>query len=261
MWPFKNLADVLNYEQSDTDFGSVRESLIQYSNALARDGYTVRPFLDESLPIIQRLSPEHRKIAAALAEMGASVHEAPVQGDPLTRTKHMIWRALQRLDLTPTADFLDLIQEGHVVEIYSMDHRQLYRNFKFFEMTPLSLEEVVGFDWTQETERDLKLTLRAIQIAARLSLGLVKETIDLRLAFPTHRARWKGRTDVPRLEVSLKYGSPLFKKGKVVAFGLIHHCREIAGDSDALESYQEPARRMVLVPKSDENSGASNPAG
>ena len=225
MWPFPKLANALSYHEEDENCDRIREKLVHYSELLDRDGYKVKPYLDESLPIISQASIKHRKIASALTQVAIAAHEQPISADPLVRTKHYIWRALQKLDLTPKADFMDLIEKDHVVEFYSRDHRQIYRNLRFFELTPLSLEEVVGFDWTQTTERDAKLTASAISIAARMTLGLIRETIPLHEAFPTHQARWKTRADVPNLEVSLLYGSPLFRKGNIVAFALIHRCR------------------------------------
>ena len=225
MWPFGHLAEALEYEGSSPDLDGIRAGLIRYSELLARDGLSVKPFRSEDLPILSRCTPEQRKVAASLVQVAITAHDYSVGSDSLLRTKHFVWRAIQQLGLTPKADLMDILEPDHVVEIYSRDQRQLYRNLRFFDLTPLSLEEVVGFDWTSATERDVKLTARAIAISAKMMLGLIRETIPLQKAFPTHQARWKNRGDVPNLEVSLLYGSPLFKKGQVVAFVLVHRCR------------------------------------
>lgn len=225
MWPFASAAEILGLGSSVLEPAIIRTQLERYSEYLKRDGTQVLPYHKDSLDRFYAQTHKQQLLSAAILDVAVHAHEQPIQADELTRSKRYLWRAFQRLGLSPTSDFFDRISDENIVEVYSMDHKQLYRNHKFFEYAPVTLEEIIGMDWVKQTERDAKISFPALKITVQMSLGLIKKTVDLSRAFPPHRARWKIRPDLPDLEVSLKWGSPLFKNGKIVAYTVTNICR------------------------------------
>lgn len=224
MWPFKSVSSAIRFDTESADLSDIRGRLELYSQLLARDGSRVTPYLDAALPVIQARSPELRKLSHGLLGVAVAAHEETGGSDENARTQQYFWRAIRHLGLTPTSDLFDRFSDGNVVEIYSLDHVQLYRNPRFFDFAPITLEEAVGMNWTQQTSRDMKLSLKAMSIAARMGLGMIRDTVDLREALPKHRAYWKDRPGLPVIEIEVLWGSPLTKNGQVVAYALVNRC-------------------------------------
>lgn len=63
---------------------------------------------------------------------------------------------LERLGWKVPNDFSDLIRDEILVEIYSLDGMQLFRNFKFFEISSYSLEQLLTEEWFTLYERPQK---------------------------------------------------------------------------------------------------------
>lgn len=62
--------------------------------------------------------------------------------------KQLLWFALRSLRLAPPAEFFNILQNDHIVEVY-MGTRQVYRTFNYYSLCSYSLDELETTPWDQ----------------------------------------------------------------------------------------------------------------
>ena len=60
--------------------------------------------------------------------------------------KQLLWFALRSLRLAPPAEFFNILQNNHIVEVY-MGTRQVYRTFNYYSLCSYSLDELETTPW------------------------------------------------------------------------------------------------------------------
>lgn len=60
--------------------------------------------------------------------------------------KQLLWFALRSLRLAPPAEFFNILQNDHIVEVY-MGTRQVYRTFNYYSLCSYSLDELETTPW------------------------------------------------------------------------------------------------------------------
>lgn len=203
-----------------TAISRVREKLERYAELIRRDGFTIIPYESSDLKVLTARSIHDFEFAEYVLDVAIAAHtvfEGAFQSD-LHRTKTYFWRAVQHLGLKLQDDFMDLIDEGDVLEIYDLKNRQIYRNLEFFTYCPYSLEQVIGVDWTKASKREMKLSFSAFKLIAEMRTGLFRKTRSLVEALPEHRVTMCLDENAKPLKIQMKWGSTLMDHGKVVAF-------------------------------------------
>lgn len=135
------------------------------------------------------------------------------EGYKVRDTLSLTWRALRQLNLVPTSEIFGEIRETDVVEVYSTDHVQLFRNFSFFDFCSYTLEELSVFEWWLLFERDQSVTESIISESQKIFPGDLKETLTPNI--PRHVLKEIRSSDRLMMSCEIRRMSPLFKNRQV----------------------------------------------
>jgi len=138
---------------------------------LATEGIDVKPYVN-GLPFFSSLSigsqqavNEHLKLYYSLC------CEQLSEGYQLSDGASFLWRALRRLGLVPRSDLFQHFTKDSVIEIYSFENKQLFRNINFFKFCSYTLEELHAVEWWRLFQRDDSITQRLYGYAAQIFNG------------------------------------------------------------------------------------------
>ena len=123
----------------------------------------------------------------------------------------LIWAGLKELGLRPCSDVFNLMTEDRVVEIYSNEGIQIFRNFAFYEFCSYSIEELYCGHWTELFDRSSEMNQACADFLTNVFTGKLENTADL--DFPLHQV-WEIYSPLKvKVELKMIYGSPLFQVG------------------------------------------------
>lgn len=145
------------------------------------------------------------------------VVEAAVEQDiDLTDNRGMFWVACRRFHLRPQQSFLDVIESDDVLEIYTLDFKQMFCSFNFWTMVSYTLDEVFSNEFWELYGRDSSIN-EAIGVNIKKALD-AKETVPFDV--PPHIMQELVSPAQYKFEMTLGYVSPLYDRqsGRIVAF-------------------------------------------
>ncbi len=204
-----------NLELLLESFRSGLELLVNYA---AEEGLRLQPYRDRSLPNFRNLLPREREELVQKFETYSSLmKELKSEGAHLFQNLQTVWRALHRLGLTPPEDLFAALEEGDIVEIYSLQGRQLFRSLNFFAISTYTLEELHTLPWYDLWARDDARQALANEVVGKFVAGEIQETA--RLQFGEHEVSEK-RSELRRTNVcASRFLSPLRdRSGQMTAF-------------------------------------------
>lgn len=76
------------------------------------------------------------------------------EGRSISDTKALLWCTLKYFGYIPSADLMELITDDLVVELYDLEGRQIFRNFRFMEICSYTLADVLLYPWWDLFERN-----------------------------------------------------------------------------------------------------------
>lgn len=133
-----------------------------------------------------------------------------------TQPKDMLWRFFSAVRLTPESHVMDLLEEEEdIFEIYDMNGDQIYRSVNYFDVVSMSVEDLMNMNWKRDFKRNAKITLDLVELILRFATGYFRETFDC-AKIPLHIVEEQFARH-NRIELALKYISPLKRDGKCVA--------------------------------------------
>lgn len=142
----------------------------------ATEGVHRKPYL-QGLPHFEVLSLEKKQeIVRSLTFFKELCEEQVSEGYKLRDNSTFVWRAFRKLGYVPRSDVFNYLTDDNLVEIYSADNKQLYRNFKFFECCTYTLEELYSLEWWHLYERDPQETMKTFEICSKLFSGEITES-------------------------------------------------------------------------------------
>jgi hypothetical protein len=193
---------------------------------LERNGKKTIPYRDPASPHFEAASPALRlRIESQLTPYVETLEAMSVANENANDSKRHLWRMLSRLGLTPQPDVVDLIEDDDVVEIYDLRHRQVFRNLRFFDFISMSIEELLTLRWTELTDREAKITFKALAQVALIYTGQMRKTLDMS-DWPVHVVTEKVG-ERRRFELRLRYGSPVRKSGEPAGYIVINRPRAL----------------------------------
>lgn len=218
-WPFPAPPVAQPTDEQVTCF---RELCERAAKALGDAGISRAPYDDAELPVFRK-NPRFEWALKSFQIYVEVLEEAVRTGD--VSSKKFLWRMVTRLGYVPTADLLNHIEEENVVEIYTLEHWQIFRNIRFFEYVSFTVEEVANLNWQVDTRRENRVELKLLEIGIRLKFGLMRSTIDTSgIAEHTFKElRGQGWTTA----VQLLRISPLRKENSISACVVINRARVV----------------------------------
>lgn len=165
----------------------------------------------------RRANSKVQRLAIGYLEHNLDIIRAmSASGEGVRDTKVYLWRALKRLQLVPPSNVLDYIHDEDIVEIYFLDEIQVFRNFRFLEMTSYTIEEMLCRPWYRNTGRGIKPQMQLMGIVLKGKLGRITQPTEWNV--PVHELWEKDTEGNHRFMMKLKHFIPLRKDGRVVAF-------------------------------------------
>lgn len=161
-------------ESLNQDFMSLTEDLTRW---LAAEGIHCRPYAPE-LPFFSQLPiPKRQEIVRVVRFYHELCQEQFKEGYKITDSLTFTWRALKKLGLVPRSDLFSQVTDEDILEVYSSDGRQLYRNFRFFDFCSYTMEELYSLEWWSLYNRDEAFTEKLFAIVGRIFNGEIEETV------------------------------------------------------------------------------------
>jgi hypothetical protein len=195
------------------------------SMLLASEGLHRRAYL-EGLPFFGRLSIDQKKdIVEQLSFYQDLCSEQIAEGFSLKDSPTFIWRALRSLGLTPPSDLFSTITQEDIIEIYSSENRQLFRNFNFFEYCSYSFEELHSLEWWHLFQRDGEVLRKLYEPVDLLMSGKVRESIVPNVE--PHVISEISSEDRLSMQYDIRLVSPLFKNRQPAAYLVVERAQLI----------------------------------
>jgi hypothetical protein len=156
------------------DFQSMTQDISKW---LAVEGIRCRPFLP-GMPYFTQLPIEKKQeIVQNVRFYHELCQEQMSEGYQIKDSLTFTWRALNRLGLVPRSDLFSNVSDGDILEVYSGDGRQLYRNFLFFDFCSYTLEELYSLEWWSLFNRDAEITGKLYDIVGRIFTGEIEGSV------------------------------------------------------------------------------------
>ncbi|UXR63153.1 hypothetical protein EZJ49_08695 [Bdellovibrio bacteriovorus] len=182
---------------------------------LATEGKVIVPYLP-GLPYFSQLPSEGKKrVVETLRFYQDLCHSQLAEGYRINDSLSFTWRAFRRLGLVPRAELFNHIRNEDIVEIYSEDHIQLFRNFTFFDFCSYTLEELHTNEWWALFERDEEITTKIIEEVRKVFSEEIRETFTPNI--PKHVLREIRSADRLCQSMEIRRMSPLYRNKKVAA--------------------------------------------
>jgi len=119
-------------------------------------------------------------------------------------------KELSRMGLkSKVEDFLSLISEGDVLEVYNLEGNQIFRNFDYFLYSSYEVTDLIEGTWDKLFVRDDSVNERIMSEMARVLSSDGLETIALTV--PNHILSERYARGLS-FEIGFKYAWPLFNR-------------------------------------------------
>lgn len=190
------------------------------------EGVYRKPYL-EGLPYFSVLSNAEKESIVEHLRFYCELCEAQIaEGFKLRDNLSFTWRAFRKLDLVPRGDVFGHMTDDDLIEIYSCENKQLYRNFKFFEVCTYTLEELYSREWWVLYERDSEITMKIFDMGARVMSGEIVESYipDIQ----PHRLKEINSAERSTVLQQVKLMSPLKRNKRVEAILVVESATPIA---------------------------------
>jgi len=219
----KEMTQTSSSDLLDLEFCRITKAL---ANHHVNHGLATRPFDSEDLPYFSQVPSEIKKlILHGLEENLNLFDEMTTEKESLNDSPRLLWRSLKRLGWHPTSDIFDKIEKDDVIEIYTAEKHQIFRNLAFFDFISLTLEELVSLPLGVAIEFD-PIVLKYINtVAQRIVDQTIRETE--RSTLPAYIIQEKMGSKF-RVEIQQKWLSPVFRDGRSVGVICIHRPRMIS---------------------------------
>jgi hypothetical protein len=204
-----------------------RELCLLYCEFMRREGITLRPFLDPSLPVFSSydLKVQDQILLGITSDL--EIFESMLgEGHSLRDTPKLVWRYLHKLGLTPQSDIFDKITDDDIVEVYLVEdgaQRQVFRNLKFLECVSFTIDQIFGADWRVTTTRDEKSAGKILELAVGVMTEKITGTLALDSLIEKHLLQEVDSPELFTILIQIKYISPVKRNGKVAGAFVINH--------------------------------------
>lgn len=207
--------NVFNGPDWGNQFRTLAENLSTYYNTL---GAKSKPYHDPSLPHFSGL-PETSKrsvIQHLTAQWQVAQTHITSQGEADNNAKSL-WSALKVYGLNPGGDLFGFLEQDDMIEVYTLDGIQIWRNCNVMEICSYTIEEVNCYDWEERYDRK-----ETDNIVIRRAIGAMLDLNGkgyIRANIPYHIVEEKFSQERLRLNVSHGYFFPLLgQENQVTAF-------------------------------------------
>jgi hypothetical protein len=177
--------------------------------------------------------PTSRRLAAleGFSQYLSNCEDLTKAGISLRDNYALLDHSMKRLNLSAKDDIKSFVTNQNIVEIYNLDHIQLYRSINFFDLCNYSLLDLLAREWFDLYERLSSVTEYTISEF----LQVIKSGKLTRLTVPLHLLKEKDSDPRGIFNFDLQYCCPLYcSSGLVSGYLLTENVTELdlyaAGD-------------------------------
>jgi hypothetical protein len=186
--------------------------IVEYAH---QAGCAVRPLSYGSAPYFSAQTAEKKRDILSGMQVFVEICQLTLaNGKKLDDARSLIWYGLSHLEMRFTSDLFDKITDGDIVEVYTSDNIQILRNFKFFEYTSYTIEDVYCRPWTDLFIRhDLEKASETLAVMKKMITKEISSTISLEY-IGTHKIEEALSPFKYQYDYTIKYLSPLYDRGR-----------------------------------------------
>lgn len=200
-----------------------KEIAAQTSRLLATGGVKVKAYKDQ-LPYFSALDlAGKREVLTKITFYHDLCAEHVSDGHSLKDTPSFTWRALKKLGLAPTSNLFSEMREDDVIEVYSLENVQLFRNFRYFEFCSYTLEEIYCLEWWNLYQRDDDIMPKFLAFIERIVKGEYPQGVEPGL--DSHVVKEAQSEEKLVMDYFLRWVGPLYEDKKIVAFIVLEEAR------------------------------------
>lgn len=206
------------------------QSVLSFQQLLMRHGIRKAAFAEGGRERFYRLDPAERFLyLRQLKSYLKLCLDAEAQGiDLIYDTRGMLERTAWSLRLSIPQDFTRELIAEDIVEIFDYDGIQLYRNFRFFEISDYTLDDLFGSPWNLLYERAESLTKLLFERVDQCT----SQRKCLPFNIPEHYMRERATSSRKLVKVNLAKVAPLLRDGKPFAWIASSRAEVVVEQSD-----------------------------
>jgi hypothetical protein len=218
--------------QADETLSRFKSLSERYATELRREGVRCTPYKDPTTPHFARATEQVKTNSIVFLETALSVFdEIRAEGGSIRESRALLWRAIQRFQYVPDSQIFEKMKDDDVIEIYSLpDHFHLAWNLNLMACVSLTVEQLLCQPWWEITTRPESVIAKLME----LSKGVMTEewTQTFVPEIPPHEFRELDSEELLRMELTIKYISPLRQNGRNVAFISINSSRPLGSNRE-----------------------------
>lgn len=140
------------------------------------------------------------------------VYDLDRKGIDIRDSRRLLWAFLRRNSLQPSIETFFELKDWHVIEIYSRDNVQIFRDLKFLELCDCSVFDLLVLDWMTVFKREAELEERLfLQIESSFRKASKVYPIE---GVAQHRFRYRFDDDSRETTTAPRLLSPLINRKK-----------------------------------------------
>lgn len=165
--------------------GDSSSQFIEFAHKIASYAYqagcTVTPFHQTDVPYFNSQSSEKKLEILAAMKVFVEICQLTLANDKrLNDTKALTWYALKHLNMRFTSDLFDKISDDDILEVYTYDNIQVFRNFKFLDLISYTIEDIFCRPWPELFVRhDLQKLSDVLAVIRKMATRQINETVSL----------------------------------------------------------------------------------
>jgi hypothetical protein len=194
-----------------------------YIDLWKNEGIQVHLSHQNDFHIFKKSSIKRKQLAMTYLQFNIQVMKDMISsGISPSDSKRFTWNVLKKLKLHPKEEnFLEFIHDEDIIEIYFLDDVQVFRNRKFFEISTLSIEDILCRPWYELVQRKSKYLFQMLKLTVLIKLRIIKQMTYWNIA--KHEVVEKCTPQKTRFSMHLKYFFPLYSNDQIEAILTVNH--------------------------------------
>lgn len=188
----------------------------EFCNYLAKHNIQLRPYENRNVGRFQSLSlVEKLKVLEQVKTVLDIFSETEASGEKIVNSPKLMWRAFSKLKLTPCSDVFDKMEDDDVIVVYSLDHRQIFRNVQYFDTVSATFEEISTMPWWEIHIYPEEVSAQFHTLPGAIEAGHIQQTIPFTL--PAYPVIEGIGVDKIKSDITMKWMSPVRSGDQIVA--------------------------------------------
>lgn len=210
---------VIEVEFEDCHLADIFEVMcLNLSKLLAKCNFEIAPYEDENLIWFSQLpSADKKRIIQDVSDYIYICSSEYIEKGTLSNSTSFVWRGLNEMGLKFTSDMFGHIKNDQIVEVYSLENKQIFRNLNFFDYVSYTLEELFCRPWTDLFHRpDIENTARIVDVIQSV-VGTKTSYFNNNQFVKDHLCEERGSQFEMKVTYKLKSMFPVFSSNKQVS--------------------------------------------